>query len=355
MSEKMKAAVLHGVDDLRYEEVDIPELGSHDVLVKIAACGICGSDIPRVLTTGTYHFPTIPGHEFGGEVVKLGSEADPALLHKNVAVIPLIPCHHCKPCEIGDYAQCEHYDFLGSRSDGGFAEYVRVPDTNLVLIPEGLDPEASAFMEPIAVALHVVSNNEIKFGDDVAVYGLGAIGIFVAQWAKAYGAGHVFAIDLDPRKVETAKQLGLTDAICSSEEDPLAIINAKTNGQGVDAVFEASGSGFVFNQAFDILKRGGKLGLVGRPVGNLEVTNKSYEQLLRKQICIRGTWSFEFKSYPHHAWDIALEALRSGKIQYEPIISHRIPLSQTYEGVRTMADKKEFFYKILVKPELDRQ
>ena len=347
----MKAAVLHGIDDLRYDDVPIPELGPHDVLVKISACGICGSDIPRILTNGTYHFPTIPGHEFGGEIVEVGSEVDGKILHKNAAVIPLIPCHHCKPCEIGDYAQCENYDFLGSRNDGGFAEYVKVPEDNLVIMPDHLDPEAAAFMEPVSVAYHVVTNNDLRYGEDVAVYGLGAIGIFIAQWAKAFGA-RVFAVDLDEKKVEIATQLGL-EGICSANQDAVKTIMEKTEGNGVDVVFEAAGSGFVFNQAFQILKRRGRLGLVGRPTDGLQVSNESYEKLLRNQITIRGTWSFEFKSFPHHAWQTCLEAVNDGKIVLEPIISHRIPLRDTYKGVRIMADKSEFFYKILVKPELD--
>ena len=185
MEGKMKAAVLHGINDLRIEEVEIPRLDEHDVLVRVSACGVCGSDLPRILTQGTYHFPTIPGHEFGGEVVAIGSCVKQNLLHKNVAVIPLIPCRTCKSCEVGDFAQCENYDFLGSRSDGGFAEYVKVPEENLVIMPDQVKPETAAFLEPISVALHVVSNTGVNFGDDVVVFGLGAIGIFVAQWAKA--------------------------------------------------------------------------------------------------------------------------------------------------------------------------
>lgn len=352
MQKKMKAAVLHGIDDLRFEEVNVPSLGENDVLVKVTASGVCGSDIPRVLTQGTYHFPTIPGHEFGGIVCELGSKVEAALLNKTVAVIPLIPCRTCKSCEVGDFAQCENYDFLGSRSDGGFAEYVKVPKENLVIVPDNVDPEAVAFLEPIAVAEHVVSNNKVHFGDDVVVYGLGAIGIFVAQWAKAYGAAHVFAVDVDPKKVAIAKELGLHDAICATQEDVAEIIREKTNGGGCDVAFEASGAAVVFNQAMGVLKQNGRLGLVGRPVGSLEVTNTSYELLLRKQITIKGTWSFEFKRFPHNAWDIALRALNEGKIQTGPIVSHRLPLSKTYDGVKIMADKKEFFYKILIKPEL---
>ena len=353
MKGKMKAAVLCGVDDLQYKEVDIPQLGKNDVLVKVKACGVCGSDIPRILTQGTYHFPTIPGHEFGGEVVELGSDVDASLLHKRVAVIPLIPCRTCKSCEVGAFAQCENYDFLGSRSDGGFAEYVKVPKENLVIVPEHVSEEATAFLEPISVALHVVSNNGVNVGDDVAVFGLGAIGIFVAQWAKAFGANHVFAIDLDPKKVEIAKQLGLKDAICASFDEVKEVIYEKTNGNGCDAVFEASGAAIVFNQAMSLLKQNGRFGPVGRPTGALTVENSTYETILRKQITMKGTWSFEFKRFPHNAWDIALQALENGTIKTEAIISHRMPLSKTYDAVRIMSDKKEFFYKILILPEMD--
>ena len=349
----MKAAVLHGVNDLRVEDVLIPEIGDHDVLVKVAACGVCGSDIPRILTQGTYHFPTIPGHEFGGEVVEIGSEVEPAYLHKQVAVIPLIPCRGCKSCEVGDFAQCEDYDFLGSRSDVGFAEYVRVPKENLVIVPEHVKPEATAFLEPISVALHVVSNTGVSFGDDVVVFGLGAIGIFVAQWAKAFGAAHVFAVDLDPKKVEIAKQLGLKDALCASMDEVRKAVEEATKGAGCDVVFEASGAPVVFNQAMSLLKQNGRFGPVGRPVKDLNVAVDTYEMILRKQLTIKGTWSFEFKRFPHNAWDIALDALNKGIIQTDAIISHRLPLSKTREAVEIMDKKKEFFYKILIEPEMD--
>ena len=349
----MKASVLHGIDDLRYEDVEIPTIGNDDVLVKVKACGICGSDVPRVLKTGTYHFPTIPGHEFGGQIVKIGKNVDSKWLNRNVAVIPLIPCHECNQCEIGNFQLCANYDYLGSRNDGGFAEYCRVPKDNLVLVPDGVDFECAAMLEPITVAQHVASNIGIDYGDDVALSGLGAIGLFIAQWAKAMGANHVFAIDLDSKKVAIAKKIGLTDAICSKEVDPKKIIFEKTNKQGVDSVFEASGSEFVFNEAISLLKHNGKLGLVGRPIKPLQIQVDTFEKILRRQITIKGTWAFEMKNTPHNAWDISLEALRDGKIVAKPIISSRLPLSKVYDGIRIMADHTEFFYKILVEPELD--
>ena len=330
----------------------IPELREKDVLVKVSACGVCGSDIPRVLETGTYHFPTIPGHEFGGTIAEAGSGVSKELCGKRVAVIPLIPCKTCKSCETGQYAQCEHYDFLGSRNDGGFAEYVKVPESNLLFVPENVDEEAVAFLEPISVARHVVQNCRVNYGDSVAVFGLGAIGIFVAQWAKAFGAKHVFAIDLDEKKVEIAKSMGLVDALCIGKDDIDAIVKEKTNGTGIDRAFEASGAGAAFKQAISLLRMEGTLGLVGRPVHSLEIENQTFEKILRFQITIKGTWSFEFKEFPHHAWKQSLDAINAGVIKTEPFISHRIPLEDTLKAVKLMKDKSEFFYKILIKPEM---
>nr|WP_245193780.1 zinc-binding dehydrogenase [Anaerostipes hadrus] len=222
----------------------------------------------------------------------------------------------------------------------------------MLFVPENVDEEAVAFLEPISVALHVVQNCRVNYGDSVAVFGLGAIGIFVAQWAKAFGAKHVFAIDLDEKKVEIAKSMGLVDALCIGKDDIDAIVKEKTNGTGIDRAFEASGAGAAFKQAISLLRMEGTLGLIGRPVHSLEIENQIFEKILRFQITIKGTWSFEFKEFPHHAWKQSLDAINAGVIKTEPFISHRIPLEDTLKAVKLMKDKSEFFYKILIKPEM---
>lgn len=353
MMRTMKAAVLHAPGDLRYEEVEIPQISNDEVLIKVFACGICGSDIPRILTTGTYHFPTIPGHEIGGIVYKVGANVDKSLIGKRVAVIPLIPCRSCKLCEVGEFAQCEHYGFLGSRNDGGFAEYVKVPVSNIVIVPEEVDEESVALLEPISVALHAIKNCGVNYGDNVVVYGLGAIGIFIAQWAKAFGASHVFAIDVDQKKVEIAKQVGLVDAMCTEDTNIEASVLEKTDGIGADIVFEASGGGEpVFTQAVAIIRTFGNLGLVGRPMRDITIASKTYEKILRSQITIKGTWSFEFKKFPRHAWEQGLKALKDKQILTKPLITHRFPLSKTFDAVKIMAGKTEFVHKILIEPHL---
>lgn len=348
MDNMMKAAVLHAPGCLQIEDVPVPVPGKNEVLVKVLACGVCGSDIPRIVKTGTYHFPTIPGHEFGGMVCRTGSEEYQYLVGKKVAVNPLIPCYECEMCEVGKFAQCKQYDFLGSRSHGGFAQYAKVPVKNLIVMPDQLDDKATAFLEPVTVALHVVQNCQLRFGENVAVFGLGAIGMFIAQWAKAFGAAHVFAIDIDEKKVALAKAVGLDEAICSGQEDIEKTIGEKTGG--VEFVFEASGSEIAFSQAIHILRQSGTLGLVGRPTRNLSVAPQVFEKILRSQLTIKGTWSFESVNFPHNAWKQSTAAIDKGQIQISQLISHCFSLERTMEAIELMAKQKEFYSKILIIP-----
>lgn len=350
----MRAAVLHAPGDLRVERVPVPTpLAAADALVRVAACGICGSDVPRVLATGTYRFPTIPGHEMAGVVESLGAEAAAAApavrVGAPVAVVPLIPCGRCRFCEIGAYAQCEAYDFLGSRSDGGFAEYLRVPAANLVPLPQGVSAEQGALLEPVTVALHAVRNLGVGWGSTVAVFGLGAIGNFIAQWARAFGA-RVFALDIAARKLEIARQVGLEEALDARGLDVPAALRERTGGVGVEAAFEASGSARALEQAIASLAAFGRLGLVGRPSGEISLPAAAFEHMLRREITLRGTWSFAATRFPHHPWDEAARALAAGVVRTGPLVTHRIPLEGLPEAIAMMARGDASFHKILVLP-----
>ena len=152
----MKAWVLHGINEIRLETVELPALESGQALVAVKAAGICGSDIPRIYRTGAHRHPLIPGHEFSGVVESVGKETDSAWLGKRVGVFPLIPCGACGPCIKGQYEMCRNYGYLGSRRDGGFAEYVAVPAGNLIELPDCVSFEEAAMLEPMAVAVHAV-------------------------------------------------------------------------------------------------------------------------------------------------------------------------------------------------------
>ncbi len=187
----MKACVLKEVGSLVYEEVPEPMLREGEVLLKVKACGICSSDIPRIFVTGTYHFPTIPGHEFSGEIIDAADDAGRALIGKHAAVFPLLPCRKCPSCAVGAYARCEKYGYFGSRCDGAFAEYISVPVWNIMVIPDELPFTTAALCEPAAVGCHCADSAEIRTGDTAAVIGTGAIGLTAALWAKIFGAGKV--------------------------------------------------------------------------------------------------------------------------------------------------------------------
>lgn len=348
MEKVMKAAILYAPGDLRIENISIPKLKKGEVLIKVSFCGLCGSDIPRILVNGTYHFPTIPGHEFGGVIVEAFDKADRNLIGKKAAVIPLIPCKKCEMCEIGSFAQCKKYDFLGSRSNGGFAQYVKVPVENLVILPDDMDNLSVAFLEPISVALHVIRNSGLNYGKNVAVFGLGAIGMFIAQWAKIFGAKHVFAIDIDSEKVDLAKKIGFKEAICIKDINIEKYINNLTDG--VDFVFEASGSMEAFRQGIKILRQSGRLGLVGRPTKDIILKPEDFEKILRSQLKIIGTWSFEMKNFPSNDWKESMEAIYTGKIKIKELVSHIYELEKISKAIDIMKNHTESFTKILISP-----
>ena len=153
----MKAYVLDSISDIKIKDIETPKCLPGEVLVEVKAAGICGSDIPRIYKTGTYHFPLIPGHEFSGEVVKAYDD-DSDWKNKRVGIFPLIPCMKCAQCHSKKYEMCRDYSYLGSRTDGGFAEYVRVPTWNLINLPDTVSYEQAAMLEPMSVAVHAARN-----------------------------------------------------------------------------------------------------------------------------------------------------------------------------------------------------
>ena len=202
----MKAQVLYGINDLRYEEkFPNPMLKQGNVLVQVKACGICGSDVNRVLNTGAYFSPAILGHEFAGVVKDVYDMEDEYLIGKKVAVFPLIPCQQCVSCNLGNYQLCESYDYIGSRSNGAFSEFVSVPKWNLIEIPDDISFEVAAMLEPMAVAFHSLRLADNIFGKKIIITGTGTIASMLAQFTIAGGASHVIVIGRDKQKLGFVK------------------------------------------------------------------------------------------------------------------------------------------------------
>lgn len=342
----MKALNLHGVGDLRYEDVSVPELKEGTVLVKIKACGICSSDIPRIFVNGTYHFPTIPGHEFSGQIVAVGDGVDEALLGRKTCVFPMLPCRSCKACEIEEWAQCSGYSYFGSRQDGGFAEYLVVPTWNLVPFDDSISYEEAALCEPAAVSLHAVNIGKLEEGMNVLVIGTGTIGFLIATFAKKkIGGGKVIICGRSQNKLDYAKSLGF-ETINAKEENVADGIRRITGNDGAEVVFEAVGLNPSIENAVKGAAALGRVVLVGNPEADLSLEKNVYWSILRKQLTVAGSWNSNYNSRIND-WKEALEIFKSGELNLKGLITHTFPLSEKDKAFETVKDGSVFTLKVM--------
>jgi len=320
----MKAAVLHGIDDIRFEEAPAPFPGPDEELVTIAAAGICGSDVDRVFGKGAYHYPIILGHEFSGIRAEDGAK---------VVIYPLIPCMECVMCQIGEYACCSDYDYYGSRRDGGFAQQIAVRKWNVIEAPGHADLESLAMTEPAAVALHAVSLLGLLPGQNVLVTGAGPIGILLGQWAKKAGADKVYYVDIDERKLRFAEERGFY----------------VHNGETADACVEGAGFSDSLARCLEAAGAGAKVVLMGNPSGDMKLTQKEYWHILRKQLVLKGTWNSVHNGF-RDEWRVAIGAVASGGIDVKSLISHRFSLEQCGEAFKILRERREFVSKVMILP-----
>jgi L-iditol 2-dehydrogenase len=344
MKTSMMACNLHGIGDLRCEEVPVPGLEKDEVLLRVKASGICGSDIPRVFEKGTYHFPTIPGHEFAG-LIEAVNPGDEALLGKAAAVFPLIPCGNCDACQTGEYAQCHDYDYYGSRRDGAFAEYIAVKKWNLVFVPQGVSLEHAAMCEPCAVAIHALSQAGIALGDTVAIFGAGTIGLLAAQIARAWG-GEVILADVDTAKLEFAGTLGFNRLIDSRTTDPAEYIKSVTKGRGADLALEAAGVASAVEGCLKSARTFGKVALMGNPAKNMDISQKAYWEILRKQLTLKGSWNSSYNNV-HNDWHLALRCMEKGVLDLSRLITHRFGFAECVAAFELARKRDEFWVKIM--------
>lgn len=346
----MQAYVLNGVNDLQLKNVKIPELGLGEVLVRVMACGICGSDVPRIYKTGAHVHPLIPGHEFAGEVVSLGAEADEKWLSKRVGVFPLIPCGECGPCTNKQYEMCRNYSYLGSRRDGGFAEYVAVQQENLIELPDEVSFEAAAMLEPMAVAVHAMRGIDVKAADTVAVCGMGTIGLLLLTFLREMDVENIFVIG----NKESQRKMAVLAGVCEENfcdtrfYDCEKWLAEKTAGNGVDVFFECVGKNETVLQAINMTTPGGRVMLVGNPYSDMNLDKAVYWKILRNQLSLKGTWNSSFTQEESDDWHYVLQRLKGGKINPEMLISHRFSLDELEKGLKIMRNKTEDYVKIMV-------
>lgn len=300
----MKACILSGIHRLDYDDVATPTMNMGEALVRIRACGICSSDLDR-FHKGAYHYPLILGHEIAGEIVAVADDLDKNLVGKRVVVFPLLPCKTCHNCKKKYYAQCENYDYFGSRRDGGFAEFLSVPLWNLKVFEDKFDFLSASLCEPAAVAKHALS--KLRGHDKkVCIIGSGVIGILIGIWAKLANV-HVFFVARNIEKARFLESLGF--GIVSQERD-------------FDLCFECVGSEETLQSCIELAKTKGRIVLVGNPKTEMSLPQKTYWRILRQELDVVGVWNSDYPS----DWDFVVQNL--DKIPAEKLITHIFKLHE---------------------------
>lgn len=349
MQGTMKSVRMYAPKDLRLEVVSIPEVAEDEVLIKVMAVGICGSDIPRVNKYGAHVSPIIPGHEFAGEVVELGAKVADVKVGDRVTVAPLIPCYKCEYCKIGEYSLCEDYSYYGSRRDGAFAQYISVKEKNVLKVNDSVSFETAATTDPFANALHCLTRAAFKAGDRVCVYGCGAIGLYTVQAAKALGASKVVAVDVSKEKLDTALQCG-ADAVFNGRDADVAKQVSDYLGGGADVVAEISGVPIAQLNCILSAAKLGRVVIVGISHAGLQLTEQAVDKIMRGQISVVGSWNSFSNPFPGWEWTQAVELFEKGQVNSDAVITHRLKLEDVADTFKALDKGGMFFNKILFFP-----
>lgn len=328
----MKAAVLYAPNDIRVEEMDLPVLEANEILVKVKATGICGSDLPRVLGDAAHHYPIVLGHEFAGVVDRIGRGVTKVKVGDRVAGAPLKPCNQCDDCRSGNYAQCKHYSFIGSRVNGSWAEFVALPEGNAIPFDEDVSFEEAALVEPSAVALHALQLIGFQGGQHVAVLGGGNIGLLVLQWAKILGAREVTVFDIDDDRLQTARKLGADHIINSANPGFENEWKRITGQKGFGVVMETAGSDVTMRQSFELAANKAKVCFVGTPSRDLTFSHKQFELMNRKEFTLTGSWMSYSAPFPGKEWETTLHFLRKGQLNLKDVVFQTLYLDEINEA-----------------------
>ncbi len=344
----MKAVVLEDKGKMAVRNLPTPEPRTGNVLLRVQAASICGSDLHRFIR-GHKVMPLVLGHEAAGEIVDVGPGVGGDLIGRHAAVIPLVPCFECVHCRAGRYSACTHYSFIGSRQNGGFAEYVELPERNALLLPYDLPFEAAALIEPASVARHVLDLGEFQPGQSVAVLGTGSIGLLAIQWLRILGAGLIITTDLAEANRKAAIEVGASLALDPLSTDPVQAVQNLT-GEGADLALETAGAPQTLQQSIRVVHQGGRVVCVGNqpPEDSLPMT--FVEVLERGEIRLRGCFMSYSAPFPGHEWTDSLDALSLGRLDWQAIISHHFPLEQAPEVFARMAGRDFTYRKIILTP-----
>lgn len=346
----MQAAVYRGVNDVRLEEVPVPEIGPGELLVKVHTCGICGTDLKKI-ATGSHTAPRIFGHETAGTVAAVGAGVTSFAPGERVIVFHHIPCGSCFYCRKKVFAQCPVYKKVGATagfepSGGGFAQYVRVMDwivrRGVVRIPEGTSFEQAAFVEPVNTCLKAIDCLQLEADDTVLVIGAGPIGTILSWLAGRTGA-QVVSSDLFPQRLKIASAFGIAETIEASRVNVVERVRELTAGRGADAIILAVGGNSLIRIAMDAARPGGKVMLFAQTVHGEATFDPAAVCMDEKSLV--GSYSASVDLQERSA---ALVLGREADL--ERLISHRFPLSRAVEALALAATPQPDSMKIVIQP-----
>jgi L-iditol 2-dehydrogenase len=337
----MLAAVLHKREELSLEEVPIPEISEDEVLIRVKMCGICGTD-PHIFKG---HFPAplplIMGHEFSGEVVDMGKNVKSIAIGAKVTADINLSCDNCYFCRVGQKLLCHAIKQIGVHVNGAFAEYVKVPQGNVYTLPDEMDWEKAAYIEPLACAIHGLERAKITLGSSVAIVGAGPMGLALGKLAKLNGAGQVIVTELNQSRIQKAKTLGIDHVINASQENAIEAVKELTEGRGADFVFEAVGSSYTYKQAFEMVRRGGTLIAYGAAPSDSVIDIKPFD-IFSKELTIVGSYAGSYGT-----WQQAIELIKNERFNPQDIITKTILLEHIIEGINEALYNKDVI-KIMV-------
>lgn len=326
----MKAVVINAPGDIQFQEVPVPTLNPNEVRLSVKAVGICASDLDRIYGGKAYYYPIILGHEMAGEVIELGSDVKEVKIGDRCTVIPLIPCFKCEWCKNGQYSLCDDYDYFGSRTSGGFAQFLNVPERNLLILPSNVDFESGAIVEPIAVSIHSLLGVDFNSINSVMVAGAGPLGLLIAQTARIMGAKNIIISDLNLARLKIGERLGFF----AIEADSSFIEKVKeiSSGRGVDLVIEAAGNSQALSNCLDAVRKNGQVLCLGLYSKNVMIAQELGNKIIREELSIIGSWNSYSAPFPGIEWDLAIKYLTRRLIKVKEIITHRFKLGEAKEA-----------------------
>ena len=343
----MQALVLEDRKALQIRDVPEPELGPHDVLIQVRACGICGSDVHGYDgSTGRRIPPLIMGHEAAGTVARIGPRVTKVKLGDRVTFDSTVSCGHCRYCLSGDVNLCDHRQVLGVscgdyRRHGAFAEFVSVPEHIIYHLPEGFPYEKAALIEAVSIAVHAAKITEIVPGSSAVVIGAGMIGLLAIQAFRVFGCTKIIAVDLEQSKLDLARSLGADDTFLGTDPELLDKLKSITDGQGPDIAVEVVGAQKPIMTAIEGVRRGGTVTLIGNLAPRVEIP---LQIVVTRQLRLLGSCASAGE------YQECIELMQSGAIKVDPLISALAPLREGAAWFNRLYDREPGLMKVILQP-----